>query len=238
MINLESTLSCDVSERIGNVHYQSAEKSYKCDMCDKSFSQPSDLTTHTRTHTGEKPYKCDMCDKSFSRSSDLTNHKRTHTGEKPYKCDLCDKSFAVASSLTTHKRTHTGEKPYKCDMCDKSFSRSDTLTIHIRTHTGEKSYKCDICDKSFSQSSTLTNHKRTHNVKLTRRQKSNNRGKLFSQSVNTDKEECEIDNITINNTYNVVPPNTPNMELIISTTSTSKRKLQTDNYSPNKKRKR
>ena len=153
------------------------EKRFKCDVCWKGFSVPSELVTHERCHTGEKPFKCDVCDKGFAQSGNLKTHERIHTGEKPFKCDVCDKGFARASSLKGHKRIHSGEKPFKCDVCDKACSQACNLRRHKRIHTKDKTerdrsqvareFECKECNMKFLSQRTLDQHLLNHELEAT-----------------------------------------------------------------------
>ena len=95
-----------------------------------------DLTWHKLIHSGEKPYKCNICEKVFTQRVALCMHKLIHTNEKPYECDICKKTFKWSYSLTKHKITLTCEKPYNCEICEKTFTQRDGLTKHKRIHKG------------------------------------------------------------------------------------------------------
>ncbi|KAM6176203.1 zinc finger protein with KRAB and SCAN domains 4-like [Erethizon dorsatum] len=56
--------------------------SYKCNECERSFTQKIGLIEHQKFHTGEKPYQCDACGKGFTRTSYLVQHQRSHIGKK------------------------------------------------------------------------------------------------------------------------------------------------------------
>ncbi|GFX38188.1 zinc finger protein 112 [Trichonephila clavipes] len=49
-----------------------------CHICGKKYTWPHDLNIHMRVHTGEKPYKCDLCDRRFSQSGAVQIHKNRH----------------------------------------------------------------------------------------------------------------------------------------------------------------
>ncbi|CAI2180154.1 20559_t:CDS:2 [Funneliformis geosporum] len=59
----------------------STPKRYKCNVCQKRFTRPSSLQTHTYSHTGEKPFKCPVegCGRHFSVVSNLRRHQKIHT---------------------------------------------------------------------------------------------------------------------------------------------------------------
>lgn len=53
-----------------------------CNICSKSFSDPSARRRHVASHTGKKPYMCSVCSLSFTRLDNLKVHTKTHNKER------------------------------------------------------------------------------------------------------------------------------------------------------------
>ncbi|XP_063048120.1 zinc finger protein 773-like [Engraulis encrasicolus] len=60
------------------------ERSYSCDLCEKSFYHIDTLQEHRKRHSEFRPFKCDQCNKDFKVNSDFLKHQQTHTGLKPH----------------------------------------------------------------------------------------------------------------------------------------------------------
>ncbi|KAK5856157.1 hypothetical protein PBY51_007773 [Eleginops maclovinus] len=77
---------------------------------------------------------CEICGKTFANPSAVRIHYVVHTGEKPHRCGLCGKGFTQKGNLKCHIRIHTGEKPFCCIKCGKTFTQKVNLNHHLMGH--------------------------------------------------------------------------------------------------------
>ncbi|XP_061183806.1 zinc finger protein 85-like [Saccostrea echinata] len=84
---------------------------------------------------GFKVYTCEVCQKLFSDKSDLKSHMNKHTGEKPFKCAYCNKGFSDRSNMRAHQRIHQEVRPHLCNICGKGFIFNRDLKKHLRSHS-------------------------------------------------------------------------------------------------------
>lgn len=124
-------------------------------------------------HTGKKPFACGVpeCEFAARTASDLSAHSRTHSGEKPsYFCNEPDCKYAcnTSSDLNKHTRIHTNTKPYACDVLDCGYAgrNSSNLIAHKRTHMALKSYVCEHCSHALANKKSLRRHLEMHERQL------------------------------------------------------------------------
>lgn len=142
----EKTLQTHLQAHKGKLARQ--KRSWKMWSCSRCGLQKK-LEAHLLRHEAQKSFRCSVCEKTYSKMHLLKRHEAVHTGVRPFICNTCGKEFTAKSILREHQSIHTGEKPFTCATCGKSFRTCAHLFAHSRVHSEERPFKCSDCRKTF-----------------------------------------------------------------------------------------
>ncbi|XP_046419629.1 uncharacterized protein LOC124179376 isoform X1 [Neodiprion fabricii] len=111
----------------------------QCRICDppRTFTAPTTLVSHYRSHAGIKPYECRICRAVFTRRHSLKYHMLIHQNQTRFTCADCGKKFRHPSHFREHRRRHTGEAPFGCEDCGQRFKTRNTYKRHLKTRHGK-----------------------------------------------------------------------------------------------------
>ncbi|XP_061936982.1 uncharacterized protein LOC108001148 isoform X2 [Apis cerana] len=161
----------------------------ECRICNppRSFTAPTTLVSHYRSHAGIKPYECRICRAVFTRRHSLKYHMLIHQNQTRFTCADCGKKFRHPSHFREHRRRHTGEAPFGCDDCGQRFKTRNTYKRHLKTRhgkvlttTGELLY---LSEEDFQK------------VRTNRKKKNINKDQIINEDIITTKiMHCQNNN--------------------------------------------
>ena len=100
-----------LKSHIRAIHEKAAQ--FKClyPGCQKEFKSLYRLYVHDLSHEGIKPFKCNICNKAFSEKGTLKTHKKTHLNQCLFNCNFCEFKCAKSCDLAIHyKEVHKLKK--------------------------------------------------------------------------------------------------------------------------------
>lgn len=141
-------------------------KFYYCDDCDYKATRKFHLIKHIQNIHLKVNYKCDLCEKSFSNLYDVRCHKRrVHEiliAGKYFHCDHCKYKNLIKQSLILHIHSKHMNGTFKCPTCTKSFTSRYNLHGHAKYSCKNSSIlkrlTCDHCQYQTGYKSVLVNH--------------------------------------------------------------------------------
>jgi KRAB domain-containing zinc finger protein len=122
------------------LHMTMTEATHKCNFCDRTFIQMSDMRSHQRDHT-RTSHACSHCDKVYTNSSGLINHVDYHHLNIRYCCDQCGMIYGSKTHLYEHYFSHRGFKPYHCSVCPREEVRKEKMKTHLKGHNVKYDFK-------------------------------------------------------------------------------------------------
>ncbi|XP_052770427.1 zinc finger protein 236-like [Mya arenaria] len=152
----------ELYDHIKTAHPDRRVKRLQCDLCGNVFRSKGSYDEHRKTvHSSDRSFTCDICNKSYKSERVLKIHKLRH-GPANEICPVCGKSFRLRSEVKHHMRRHQNDRRIQCESCDKVFYRNSELKNHQRIHTGEKPFKCGLCSYASTIKGNLDKHLKVH----------------------------------------------------------------------------
>ena len=92
----------------------------KCVYCPYTCVQDIRMSMHQRDHFNIRDFKCDICDKTFEQNGEVTTHFKTMHSGVTTKCFVCDYEGNV-SSVRSHLNQKHGILGYSWDAKNEKF---------------------------------------------------------------------------------------------------------------------
>ena len=157
--------------------HKNSHRKFTCKNCEKVIPYNSH-SSHTSKCFAEKSFKCEKCDKVFNRKHNLKCHIEMKRCEMT--CNHCGKTLKSSAFLDKHMASqhqaqislvktsegHIGlfqsdSNDLKCTSCEFVAVARSKLKRHMKTHNpkiAKAVHKCTKCDSTFKYKSGLARH--------------------------------------------------------------------------------
>ena len=166
--NSDDDLICD--------KYFEIEQAYRCDQCNKRFTQSGNFWRHKAKKHGilskvklreAGNYQCDLCEETFTQSGNLRRHKsRRHGSVITFKCHFCNEEYKSVDERKEHQKRYTDGQLFTCpeENCNSTFkiTARKGFQDHLYRHWGRFAYSCEHCGKLFTVKEWFVAHMESH----------------------------------------------------------------------------
>ena len=137
--------------------------SYRCDFCEKSFTQKHAVMRHRREHEEQENmiFRCHRCQCVFYKSTVFVSHLSICRSRKSSMLpNRSRNTYGYNGSWRRLVSTNREkiQKLYYCDFCHKKFGGSNWIMRHRRTHEDGCIYTCQLCGLAFEQAGLMADH--------------------------------------------------------------------------------
>ncbi|XP_073985800.1 uncharacterized protein isoform X2 [Rhodnius prolixus] len=162
-----------LKSRVSKDSCNSKIKKLECEICHKRFRYPTDLINHLSSHNDDKSYRCNICGKSYKHKRHLNRHHRVShlKGQEEKNMDNLDELVDNITSEQDCKQQpdinilneelkserKTSQKKRMCPICNKVVWK---LKTHMISHSNIKGFSCSLCNVQFTLKQGLVRHMR------------------------------------------------------------------------------